>query len=84
MATVGEETRRDYAHVPVYSCYPLVRTRLEELAADELFEGEHDAIFALDTNRRAAVFYCLDRVFDLKVATVGREDRVGQVVACAY
>ena len=84
MATVGEEAGGDDAHVPVDCCYPLVRACLQQLAGDELLERHHDAVLAPDTNRCAAVLYRLDCILDLEIATVGREDRVGQVIACAY
>jgi hypothetical protein len=84
VATVGEETRRYNAHVTIHRCYPLIRAGLEELAADELLESKYDAILALDADRCATVLYRLDCVFDLEVTTVGREDRVRQVVACTY
>jgi hypothetical protein len=84
VATIGEETGRHNAHVAVHSCYPLVRAGLEQLAADELLQSEYDAILALDADRCATILYCLNRVFDLEVSTVGREDRVGQVVTCTY
>lgn len=84
VATVGEETRRHDAHVAVNGRYALVGTRLDQLAADELLESEHNTILAPDAQSCAAVLYRLDCILDLEVATVGREDRVGKVVACAY
>jgi predicted glycoside hydrolase/deacetylase ChbG (UPF0249 family) len=84
VATVGEKTGRYDAHITIHSSYPLVRTWLEELAADKLLESEYDAILALDADRCATVLDRLDRVFDLEVPTIGGEDRVGQVVARTY
>lgn len=54
-----------YAHIPIHGGYPLVRARLEEFAADELFEGQYDTILALDADSCATVFYRLDCIFDL-------------------
>ena len=62
----------------------LVGVGLEQLRGDDLLDGQDDAVAATDADRGAAIFDGLDGVLDLEVAAVGREDRVGQVVACAY
>lgn len=88
MATIGEKTRGNltlsawarnvkrtrtyYAHVPVYGGYPLVRTRLEQLACDELLNSQDNTIFALDSDSCATVLYCLDRIFDLSGSVVSQ------------
>lgn len=72
------------AHVAVHGRYPLIGPRLEQLACDELLQCEHDSVLAPYADRRATVLDRLDCILDLEVATVGRKDRVGQVVACAY
>ena len=54
-----------YAHIPVDRGYPLVRAGLEQFAGDELLESQDHAVFALDANCCAAIFYCLHCVFDL-------------------
>jgi hypothetical protein len=41
-------------------------------------------MFGADSNAGAAVFDCFDCVFDLKVAAVGGEDRIGEVITCPY
>ena len=68
----------------VDSRYALIRVGFQQLACDELLHGEHDAIFAADTDGRAAVLDCLDCVLDLEVAAIGGEDGVGEIVARAY
>jgi hypothetical protein len=55
------------AHIPVDRCYPLIRTGLEELAGDELLEGQYYAILAPYANRCAAVLDRLHCVLDLIV-----------------
>jgi hypothetical protein len=62
----------------------LVGTGFQQLGAYDLLNGEDDAILGADTDGGAAILYCLDRIFDLEVSTVGGEDGVEQVVACSY
>ncbi len=68
-------------NVAIHSRYPIVGTGLQELAGENFLDGQHHAITASDSNRRAAVLDCLDGVFDLEVAPVRGEDGVGEVVA---
>lgn len=68
----------------VNSRYPLVRIFLQQLAGDQLLQRKHHAVLAPYANRRAAVLNCLHCVFDLEVASIGREDRVGKIIASAY
>ena len=70
--------------MPVNRGDPLVCVGLEQLRGDDLLDGQDDAIAASDTDRGATVLDSLDGILDLEVTAVGREDRVGQVVACAY
>lgn len=72
------------ANIPVHGRYLLVGSRLEQLAADELFERQHNAVFAADTNGGATILDRLDGIFDLEVPAIWREDGVGQVIACTY
>ena len=62
----------------------LVRSGLKQFAGDDLLDCQHDAIFTPDPNRRTAILYGLNSIFDLEVSAIGGEDRVGQVVACTY
>lgn len=62
----------------------LVCTGLPELGSDDLLDGQDDAVLAANPYGGSAVLDSLDGIFDLEVAAVGREDRVGQVVACSY
>lgn len=61
----------------------LVGVGLQQLRAYNLLNGQHHAVLAADANRRAGVLDRLDGVFDLEVATIGRVDGVGQIVARA-
>jgi hypothetical protein len=65
--TIGHSPETDTynSNIAIHCCYPLVGSGLEEFACDELFQSEHDTIFAPDAHRRAAVLYRLDCVFDL-------------------
>lgn len=62
----------------------LVGTGFQQLGAYDLLNGEDDAILGADADGGAAIFHCLDRIFDLKVPTVGGEDGVEQVVTRSY
>jgi hypothetical protein len=53
-------------HIPIHCCYPLVRFRLEQLAGNELLQGEHDTILAPYSDGCTTAFHCLDRIFDLR------------------
>lgn len=70
--------------IPVNRGYPLVRILLEQFACHQLLQRKHYAILASYADCCAAVLYCFDCVLDLEVASVGREDRVGKIVACTY
>lgn len=50
--------------------YSLVCARLHELACNQFFKRENDAIFAPYAYRCAAVFYCLDSVLGLGILSV--------------
>lgn len=62
----------------------LVGPMLEQLGCDHLLYSQHDAIFAADADRGAAILDRLDGVFDLEVAAVGGEDGVCEIVARSY
>jgi hypothetical protein len=70
--------------MPVNGGYPLVRILLQQLAGHQLLQCEHHTVLAPNTNRRAAVLDRLYCVFHLEVAAIGREDRVGKIVARPY
>lgn len=58
-------------HMPVNGRNALVCSRLEQLAGDDLLDGEHDTIFAANAYRRASIFDSLEGIFGLEVASVG-------------
>lgn len=62
----------------------LVGAGLQQLGADDLLNRKNNTILGTDSDRGASVLYCLDRIFNLEVPTVGREDGVEQVVTCSY
>lgn len=64
--------------------YPLVCILLQQLAGYQLLQREHHAVFAPNANRRATVLHRLHCIFDLKVTSIGGEDRVGEIVARPY
>ena len=68
----------------IHSRNPLVCSRLQQLARNQLLDRKHHAVLAADPDGRVAVLDCLHGIFDLEVASVGREDRVLEIVACAY
>jgi 3'-phosphoadenosine 5'-phosphosulfate sulfotransferase len=41
-------------------------------------------MFCADSNACTAILDRFDGVFDLEVAAVGGEDRIGEVIACPY
>jgi hypothetical protein len=41
-------------------------------------------MFGADPNASTAVFDCFDRVFDLEVAAIRGENRIGKVIARPY
>jgi hypothetical protein len=65
-----------YTDVPVHSCYPLVCIRLQQLARDQLLQSKNHAVFASYANRRAAILYCLECVFNLDPPVSGLVLRV--------
>lgn len=73
-----------HTNIPVNSGYPLVGILLQQLARYQLLQGQNDAVLAPYTNRRASVLDGFDCVFDLEVAAIGGEDRVGQIVTRTY
>jgi hypothetical protein len=79
-------SRADTYHtqVPIYRGNTLVGTLLEQLGGDDLLDGQNDALLAPDADRCAAILDRLDRVLNLEITAVGREDGVGKVVARAY
>lgn len=72
------------AHMSIHSRNPLVCSRLQQLARNQLLDRKHHTVFAADSDRRVAVLNSLHGIFDLEVAAVGGEDRVLEIVACAY
>jgi hypothetical protein len=62
----------------------LVGARLEQLRRHHLFNRQHDAVLAPYANGRAAILDSFERVVDLEVLAVGREDGVVEVVAGSY
>lgn len=62
----------------------LVGAGLQELGGHHLFDGEDDAVLAVDADGGAAILDGLDGVLDLEVAAVRGEDGVEEVVAGAY
>lgn len=70
--------------MPVDCRNALVGALLEQLGCDNLLRRQHDAVLAADADRGAAVFNCLDGIFDLEVAAIGGENGVGKIVACSY
>lgn len=79
-----KETVTYNAKMPIHRCDALVCVGLQQLRCDDLLDGQDDAIFAPNADGCAAVFDRLDGVLDLEVPAVGREDGVGEIVACAY
>jgi hypothetical protein len=71
------------ADVRINGCDALVGTGFQQLRGDDLFNGKDDTILTPDANGGTAILDSLDSVLDLKVATVGGEDGVEQVVTCA-
>lgn len=69
-----------HAHVAVDRGDALVRTRFQQLRGNDLLDGEDNAVLAPDADGCAAILDCLDCVFDLEVAAVGREDGVEEIV----
>ena len=65
-------------------CNTLVGSWFQQLAGNDLLHGKHDPIFTSDTNRGPSVLYRLDRVFDLEVSSIGREDGIREIVTCTY
>lgn len=57
---------------------------LQQLGCDELLDGEDDAVLAADSDGGAAILDSLDGIFDLKVAAVGGEDGVLEIVSRPY
>ena len=72
------------AQMSIHSRNPLVCSRLQQLARNQLLDGEHHTIFAADSDGRVAILDGLHGIFDLEVAAVGGEDGVLEIVACAY
>ena len=68
----------------VYCSNTLVGTSLQQLTSDHFLNCEHDTIFAPNANGGSTIFYGFDRIFDLEVASIGREDRVGEIVTRTY
>lgn len=73
-----------HAQVPVYGGDALVGARLQELGCDHLLDCQHNALLAPDADRGAAILDRFDGVLNLKVAAIGGEDGVGEIVARAY
>jgi hypothetical protein len=71
-------------NVSVDGCDALVCVLLHELARDQLLHRQHYAILASDTNCGAAVLDSFCGVLDLKVAAIGGEDGVGEIVSGTY
>ena len=63
---------------------PLIGAGLEKLGSYDFLHGEDYTIFASDPYGGSSIFYRLDCVLDLEIATVRREDGVEQVVARSY
>lgn len=62
----------------------LVCTGLQQLRPNDLLDREHNTILGTDPDRCSSILYCLDRILDLEVPTIGGEDGVEQVVTCSY
>ena len=77
-------TETYYAHVPIHCCNTLVGVWFEEFRRYDLLDCQHHSVFTPDAYRCPAILDRFDRILDLKVSTVGREDRVGQIVSCTY
>jgi len=71
-------------NVPVHGRDALVGVLLHELAGNQLLHRQYYAILASDTNCSAAVLDSFCGIFDLEVAAIGREDRVGKIVSSTY
>lgn len=72
------------AQVSIHSRNPLVCTRLQQLARNQLLDRKHHTVFAADSDSGVAVLDSLHGIFNLEVAAVRGEDRVLEIVACAY
>jgi hypothetical protein len=72
------------SHMSVDCGNAFVGSWLEELAGYELLDCEDDTIFTSDANGCAAVLNCFDCILDLKIAAVGREDGVLEIVTRSY
>jgi hypothetical protein len=70
--------------MPVDGRDALVGAWFEELGCNDLFDSENHAVLAPDADGGPAVLDRLHGVLDLEVAAIGRENGVGEVVACAY
>lgn len=62
----------------------LVCSSLEKFTCDDLLNRQYNTVFASDSNGRAAVLYRLDRILDLEVPSIGREDRIGEIITRTY
>ena len=83
MPSIWLQSRAYDPYIAIDRCYPLVCAGLQELGGDDLFAGENDAVSRSDTDAGAAVLHRFNGVFDLKVASIGGEDGVGEVIAGA-
>ena len=54
-------------NIPILRCYPLVCFRFQQLASNELLQGEHDSVLAPYSDSCTAILHCLDRIFDLEL-----------------
>ena len=84
MSSVWKESCCNHANISINRSYPFVRIWFEQFGAYDLFYGKDDAMFGADSDAGTAAFDCLDGVFDLKVAAVGGEDRIRQIIAGPY
>lgn len=70
--------------MPVNGGYPLVCILLQQLTGNQLLQREHHSVLAPNANRGATVLDCLHCIFDLEVASIGGEDRIGEIIARPY
>ena len=84
MSSIWKESCCNHANISINCSYPFVRVRFEQFGAYDLFYSKDDAMFGADSNAGTAAFDCLDSIFDLKVAAVGGEDRIREIVTGSY